>query len=114
MKQAKLLVVDDEHYVLHALDTFLTSEGFAVKTSDNGDEFLGVVKEFAPDLILLDINLGDSNGYDLKEQLNSNISNAEIPVIFISANKSLDYKRHGFVSGAADYIVKPYIKELSE
>jgi diguanylate cyclase (GGDEF)-like protein len=108
MKQAKILVVDDDQSILHGLNTFLTSEGFAVKTVDCGDKFLEVVKAYSPDLILLDINLGDSNGYDLKEQLNNNVDNAEIPVIFISVNKSLDYKRHGFVSGASDYIVKPF------
>ncbi len=107
MKKAKLLIVDDEPDVLSGLKQLLSSEGFTVETVECGKNVMEEAVKFSPDLILMDILLGDINGYELKEQLKRNIDTAAIPVVFMSANKSLDYKSHGYKSGAEDYIVKP-------
>ncbi|MFH1415936.1 MAG: diguanylate cyclase [Elusimicrobiota bacterium] len=113
MKKARILIVDDETDILSGLKEFLLGEDFEVKTDDTGRDFLKLVKDFSPDLILLDITLGDISGYDLKEQLNKDIATAVIPVVFISVHKSFDYKRHSFNIGAQDHIVKPFdLEEL--
>lgn len=107
MKKAKILIVDDELDTLNGLEQSLTAEGFIIRTVDCGKKVLSEVKKFSPDLILMDVMLGDSNGYELKEQLNKNIYTAVIPVIFISVHRSLDYKRHSFKTGGVDHIAKP-------
>ncbi|MBN2406110.1 MAG: diguanylate cyclase [Elusimicrobia bacterium] len=108
MKKAKILIVDDEPDILKGLKELLCSEGFAVRTTDCGGRVIKETRDFSPDLILMDVMLGDTDGYQVKEQLMKNIDTASIPVIFISVNKSLDFKRHSFASGGSDYIVKPF------
>ena len=108
MRKARILIVDDEPDILSGLKIFLTYEGFSVKTVERSEELMKEVKDFSPDLILMDIMLGDTSGYELKKQLNRNINTAGIPVVFISVNRSLEHKRRGYREGAQDDIVKPF------
>jgi len=113
MRKAKILVVDDEKDVLSGLNTALTKAGFEVKVLDSGEKVAEAVKQFSPDLILLDVMLGDISGFEVKDRLNKNITTARIPVVYLTVNNTLENKRRGLKTGANDYIVKPFdIDEL--
>ncbi len=108
MRKARILAVDDEKDILRGLKELLESEGLEVRCLENGKEVIDTVKNYSPDLILLDVMLGDSSGYDIKERLNRDITTSSIPVIFLTVNNTLRQKRRGLKAGAADYIVKPF------
>ncbi|AFY39846.1 response regulator receiver protein [[Leptolyngbya] sp. PCC 7376] len=105
--KAVILLVDDQPQNLALLTDMLESEGYDVRQAINGRLALNVVKIQPPDLILLDVNMPEMNGYEVCRQLKADPSTASIPVIFISAlNESWD-KVQAFSVGAADYITKP-------
>jgi CheY-like chemotaxis protein len=86
---------------------------YQVRTASNGYEALELVKEFAPDLILLDIVMPGMDGYEVLARLRSRFRTSQIPVIFLTLKKDLEDKVEGLRKGVDDYITKPfYIDEL--
>ena len=105
--KAVILLVDDQPQNLALLTDMLESEGYDVRQAINGNLALKVVKIQPPDLILLDVNMPEINGYEVCRKLKADPATAAIPVIFISAlNESWD-KVQAFSVGGADYITKP-------
>jgi two-component system sensor histidine kinase/response regulator len=80
-----ILVVDDTRENLLLLATMLSESGYKVRKAINGTLALGAVEVAKPDLILLDINMPDINGYEVCRRLKADPQTADIPVIFISA-----------------------------
>ena len=80
----KILCVDDEIQILNILSRLLESEGFEVKKAINADEFQKTAPEFQPDLIILDIMLGDKNGVQVYDDLIAKGFDKKVPVIFLS------------------------------
>jgi len=106
--QSDILVVDDNPQDLRLLHTVLREQGYKVRTAIKGELALVAVESAKPDLILLDINLPDVNGYEVCRKLKKSQQFAEIPVIFLSAlGEALD-KVKAFESGGVDYIAKPF------
>jgi two-component system alkaline phosphatase synthesis response regulator PhoP len=108
MAKGKILVVDDEVYIVHILDFSLGMEGYEVVTALDGEQ--GLEKAFAerPDLIVLDIMMPKLDGYETCKMLKSDERTKDIPVILLSAKgRNIDQKV-GFEIGADDYIVKPF------
>ncbi len=108
MQKGKILVVDDEVYILHILDFSLGAEGFEVITADNGELAIEKAKTERPDLIVLDIMMPVLDGYETLRQLKRNHETKDIPVILLTAKGRDVDKRLGFEVGATDYIVKPF------
>jgi putative two-component system response regulator len=106
--KADLLIVDDTPANLRLLSSMLTNQGYKVRSVINGAMALMAVKAAPPDLILLDINMPDMNGYEVCAQLKADDDLDEIPVIFISALDELQDKVKAFASGGVDYITKPF------
>ncbi len=105
----KVLVVDDDVKVLELIDEILTLEGFEVDVvafvGEMNMDFFGKY-----DLIILDIMLPFLDGYEILERIKNFVM---CPIIFVSAKSSEDDKVKGLLSGAHDYITKPFgIKEL--
>jgi two-component system sensor histidine kinase/response regulator len=86
----------------------LTEKGYQVRKAINGQMALNTVRSLIPDLILLDINMPDLNGYQVCEQLKADEKTREIPVIFISALDDVLDKVKAFQVGGVDYISKPF------
>ncbi len=108
----KIMIVDDVPMNLKVLDTILNSLGHEVFAFPRGDMFLNAVRVAPPDLVLLDINLPDMDGYGICALLKEDPVLRDIPVIFVSAlTEPLD-KLKAFGSGGADYIAKPF--DISE
>ena len=108
MQKGKILVVDDEVYILHILDFSLGAEGFEVITADNGELAIEKAKTERPDLIVLDIMMPVLDGYETLRQLKRHHETKDIPVILLTAKGRDVDKRLGFEVGATDYIVKPF------
>ncbi len=103
-----VLIVDDLPNNVRLLSIMLTEKGYQVRKAINGQMALNTVRSLIPDLILLDINMPDLNGYQVCEQLKADEKTREIPVIFISALDDVFDKVKAFQVGGVDYISKPF------
>ncbi|MEG4074761.1 adenylate/guanylate cyclase domain-containing protein [Microcoleus sp. Pol14C2] len=103
-----ILIVDDMPDNLRLLSTMLTSYGYHVRKAINGHLALQGAQISPPDLILLDINMPQMNGYEVCEQLKLSEKTKDIPVIFISALDDVLEKVKAFQVGGVDYITKPF------
>lgn len=108
MNQGDILVVDDVPDNLRLLSKLLREHGYRVRVAINGKMALTSAMLSPPELILLDINMPHTNGYEVCQQLKANNLTQDIPVIFISAwNEVLD-KLKAFEAGGVDYITRPF------
>ncbi|MGH7726247.1 MAG: response regulator [Candidatus Eiseniibacteriota bacterium] len=108
MAKGRILVVDDEIYIVHILDFSLGMEGYEVVTALDGEQALERVAEQKPDLIVLDIMMPKLDGYETCKALKSQPETKDIPIILLSAKgRNVDQKT-GFEVGADDYITKPF------
>jgi two-component system alkaline phosphatase synthesis response regulator PhoP len=106
--KGRILVVDDEVYIVHILDFSLGMEGYEVVTALDGEQALEKVAQQKPDLIVLDIMMPKLDGYETCKALKSREETKDIPVILLSAKgRNVDQKT-GFEVGADDYITKPF------
>lgn len=103
-----ILLVDDTPDNLRLLSTMLVDQGYEVRSVRSGKSALMGVQAQAPDLILLDINMPEMNGYEVCEKLKANPATQAIPVIFISALNEVFDKVKAFTVGGVDYISKPF------
>lgn len=106
--RGNILLVDDTPDNLRLLSTMLTEQGYEVRSVINGAMALMGVQAEPPDLILLDINMPQMNGYEVCQQLKAGDRTREIPVIFISALEDVLDKVKAFAVGGVDYITKPF------
>ncbi|MBD2120266.1 hybrid sensor histidine kinase/response regulator [Trichocoleus sp. FACHB-262] len=106
--RGNILIVDDTPDNLRLLSTMLTGQGYEVRSVINGAMALMGVGAEPPDLILLDINMPQMNGYEVCQQLKADDQSRDIPVIFISALEDVLDKVQAFAVGGVDYIVKPF------
>lgn len=106
--QGNILIVDDTPANLTLLSGMLKEKGHKVRPVPSGKLALKAVESELPDLILLDINMPEMNGFDVCEKLKSGTNSRDVPVIFISAlTETLD-KVKAFNCGGVDYITKPF------
>jgi len=106
----KIIVVEDEFYINDILTTALEEEKFQVLSLFNGELLKENLMDFVPDIVLLDVNLPDINGFELCKYINKELS---IPIILITARNDVVDKVLGLELGAHDYITKPFhIKEV--
>ena len=103
-----VMIVDDNPANLKLLEDMLRQRGHAVRSFPLGRLALSAAMKKVPDLILLDINMPEMNGYEVCERLKSNAELRDIPVIFLSALNETQDKVKAFHSGAVDYISKPF------
>ena len=103
MPARKILVIEDSADIREALQEGLTEEGYSTRAVGDGDEALRVFYEFQPDLVLLDVLLPGTTGFDLCERIRS-MSN--VPVIILSGLADEREKIRAFEKGADDYVVK--------
>jgi signal transduction histidine kinase len=106
--RGNILVVDDNPANLRLLSGMLTEEGYKVRSVINGTMALTAAQAAAPDLVLLDINMPEMDGYTVCEQLKGDARTREVPVIFISAMDQIEDKVRAFEVGGVDYVSKPF------
>ena len=107
-KKEYVLVIDDTPPNLHLLITMLTRRGYQVIGVSDSLKAVSTAQTEMPDLVLLDINMPNMNGFQVCEQLKSSDRTRDIPVIFISARDEVLDKVQAFAVGGVDYITKPF------
>ena len=108
MANEKILVVDDEEYILELISFNLTNNGYTVLTANNGIDAVKIAIEEKPNLILLDLMIPGKDGYDVCKEVRSNIEIKNIPIIMLTAKSEEIDKILGLELGADDYITKPF------
>lgn len=102
----KILVAEDDKFLMSAYKAKLTKEGFEVVVAPDGSEVVNILKNFTPDIILMDLVMPKLDGFGVLEELGKNSSWSKIPVIVASnLGQSEDLERAKSL-GAVDYIVK--------
>jgi two-component system sensor histidine kinase/response regulator len=104
----QIMAVDDQPENLRLLEDMLRHRGYLVRSFPRGRLALAAAGQNPPDLILLDINMPEMNGYEVCERLKADEKLAGIPVIFLSALDETEDKVKAFRSGGLDYIAKPF------
>jgi DNA-binding response OmpR family regulator len=102
-----VLLVDDTPENIMVMRLILEKDGYIVKEATSAEGMFDVLKTTLPDLILLDVMMPDTNGYETCSMLKKHEDFGSIPVIFITAKQSIENVVQGFDVGAVDYIVKP-------
>lgn len=102
----RLLIVEDEADIVHALQRGLKNEGYAVDVAIDGEEALEFLSVNTYDLLVLDINLPGVDGFYILEKLRESDINTR--VIIVSANREIEDRIKGLDLGANDYLVKPF------
>lgn len=108
MERKRVLVVDDEIYIVHILEFTLTMEGYEVLTAADGEEALRRIQDDSPDLVVLDIMMPKMDGYEVLRRLRADEEFRHLPVILLSAKGRPIDRETGLEIGADDYIVKPF------
>jgi len=108
MAKGRILVVDDEIYIVHILDFSLGMEGYEVLTALDGEQALEKARAEKPDLIVLDIMMPKLDGYETCKRLKADPEVKDVPVILLSAKGRNVDQKVGFEVGADDYITKPF------
>jgi len=108
MEKGKLLIVEDDRDLAEMLKLNFSSQGFDVEIAHNGREGIELTRKKNPNLIILDINLPDIDGYEVCKQLRGNLRTSHIPIIFLTVRDERSDKLAGLELGADDYITKPF------
>ena len=107
--EARVLVVDDEPYIADLLATGLRFVGFDVRIAASGLEALTLVRDWKPELLVLDVMMPDVDGFEVTRRLRGD--GREIPVLFLTARDAVEDKVTGLTIGGDDYVTKPFSLE---
>ena len=110
----RVLVVDDQEDIRETARLVLTGAGYEVATVSSGREALKIVRERRFDLVLLDINMPEMDGWATLRLLKADDAHEELPVAMFSVKSEVRDKVSGLKDGAIDYITKPFgVDELA-
>lgn len=108
MKPAKLLLVEDDPALSELLEYRFVNEGYAVRTTPDGDEALLLAREDTPDLVILDWMIEGTSGIEVCRRLRREKATAHVPIIMLTARETEDDRVRGLDTGADDYLTKPF------
>lgn len=102
-----ILIVDDQADLATMMAEVLNDAGYATRITDNGRAALAEVQANPPDLLVLDVNMPELDGFEVAAMLKADPATATIPIIMVSANDGRGSRLIGLESGAEDYLGKP-------
>lgn len=110
MSSNKILVVEDEEMTARLIVYRLKSLGHQVDHAKDGVEGLRLIKEFQPDLVVLDVMLPGLSGFEILQNLkdDENYDNSKVKVLMLSSKKRSEDVTRGFDLGAMEYVPKPF------
>lgn len=108
MEQKRILVVDDNRFMVNVLRSCLEQAGYAVSAASTGLTALKMTEQDDFHLVLLDVVMPDMNGLEVVRQLRNNTRTSHLPVILLSSRNSVADKVQGLEVGADDYMTKPF------
>jgi two-component system sensor histidine kinase/response regulator len=110
-----ILIIDDKEANIFALEKLLEQPGRAIRSATNGNDGLRIALNEEIDLIILDVQMPEMDGFEVAQILKSNRKTKDIPIIFASAEKKEKHSMiKGFEEGAVDYLSKPLDPELTK
>ena len=105
MAPVKILVVDDDPAIRNLIHRFLSQQGYQVESGHDGQTGLQLFEQLNPDLVVLDVNLPDTTGYKLCQEMQRRTG---VFVLMLTSRTDEADKMKGFAEGADDYITKPF------
>src|ERR1700737_928699 len=105
----RVLLIEDDSATAQSIELMLKSESFNVYTTDLGEEGIDLGKIYDYDIILLDLNLPDTSGYEVLRSLR--VAKVKTPILILSGLAAIEDKVKGLGFGAADYLTKPFHKD---
>ena len=105
MEDISILVVDDEREITELLRLYLTREGYSVHLADNGADAVRLAESLQPNLIVLDIQLGQMDGIEACRRIREQ---SDVPILFVSCKDDDNDIIHGLSVGGDDYMTKPF------
>jgi len=109
--RSKILVIDDDESVCALIESILGNL-YDISVIHTGAEAENAATSVKPDLILLDIHLGDANGFDIMRVFKENEQISDIPVLLVTGDNDTVTEENGFKVGASDYIRKPFVPDV--
>jgi len=103
-----ILFADDEPAIREIVARYLELGGHHVQLASNGREALAQINRTAPDLIVLDYQMGTPDGFEVCRDLKSNPRFGHLPVLILTGRNNLETRLKGFDAGADDYLAKPF------
>ncbi len=104
----KILIVDDEPYILNILDFSLDAEGYRVLQASDGEEAMRMAQDQIPDLVIMDVMRPRQDGFETCKRLKEDLRTAGIPVVLLTARNSREDRSRGEEVHADGYITKPF------
>ncbi|MGN0977092.1 MAG: response regulator transcription factor [Faecousia sp.] len=108
IQDAKILIVDDSRELRNLLKEELNSVGYHLKSADSVKTARQAMVEGMPELVILDINLPDGDGFSLFREIRAH---SDVPILFLSARDANSYRLFGLGLGADDYMTKPFLMQ---
>ena len=105
---SEILFADDDDALRSMVVDVLTAAGFTVRAARNGNEALAEVRREAPELAILDYRMGTPDGFEVCRQIKTDPGLAWLPVLILTAERSIEDRLGGFGAGADDYLAKPF------
>ena len=113
MEGYRILCVDDDINMLNTLEDMLINTGYSVSLAKSGKQAVDYIKKgISFQLVLLDVDMPEMDGYETIKAIKSLDQAKDIPVIFLTALDEPDFEIKGLEFGAADYITKPFVKSV--
>lgn len=104
----KILVVDDSQTDRDHLSKLLSGANYQVEVAENGEIAIEKVKSMSPDLVLMDVNMPEMDGFAATRELKNSAETKDVPVVLVTSKDQKADKAWGQMLGAAGYITKPY------
>lgn len=107
-RSQRLLVIDDDPFIHRLVSARLNDLDVTILAAFDGQSGLDAAREQSPDLILLDVNLPDTSGFDVCEKLRNDPATQDSPILFLTGTEAANEKVRAFELGAVDYVTKPF------
>lgn len=107
----KILIVDDEKYILMALEFLFEQQGYEVKKAMNGAEAIEVLQNFNADAMILDVMMPVMDGFECAIKIRSDEKFYKMPIFFLTAKGEMQDRAKAYASGAEFFITKPFDNE---
>lgn len=110
---SKILIIDDDIAICELVKVNLEIQGYICEYSTNPTTGFALIKQEQPNLVILDVMMGEISGYDVAQKVRNTKEISKTPIIMLTALGELNHKLEGFNCGVDDYITKPFeIEEL--
>jgi DNA-binding response OmpR family regulator len=107
-KTANILAVDDDWENLLLLSDILKANGYKVRLAETAEQAFEQIEASKPDVILLDIAMPTTSGYEICKKIKQNAETRDIPVIFVTIHGNVEDKKRAYEVGGVDFITKPF------